>query len=119
MYRPWYTPPCKILVAPVFKEATAIEASSIPIGVVVTVKRTAWPPGKTWGQRWLASPAARVVKARFVPADSETTYSGETPESTVTMLPSSPHLAPRGKAVHTVTGAPPVAATFFSLPSAK
>src|ERR1051325_9721269 len=79
------------------------------------VNRTAFPPGSTWGQRWVISPRPSVVIACHAPPLAEMCARGSVVPRSATMLPSSPQLAPGILLmdVPKVTGDPPCADIFL------
>src|ERR1700693_3496534 len=89
---------------------------------MLEVKRTAFPPGRNCGQRWVTSPAcvSSVEKGSGFPPAEETWDMPTRVEGVKTMVPSSPHAPPRSSGEsHSVTAAPPCTEIFFNLPSAK
>src|ERR1700674_249665 len=93
------------------------------VGYAPPLFKTALPPGKICGQRWVASPCASSVTGVSAPPAEEIRDSTLPPEvSAAMMLPSSPQQPPRATAPTAspkVTAAPPSTEIFFSLLPAK
>src|SRR5437879_9560189 len=93
-----------------------------PTLAVADVNNTALPPGRTWGQRCVVSPAclSRVVSGWGDPPAEETLNKGAPTPGVNTIVPAPPQLPPRSLgAWQSVTGAPPCTEIFFSLRSAR
>jgi hypothetical protein len=84
-----------------------------------SVKRTASPPGKNWGARWLRSPVANAVRDFGVPPATETVDGATVLSRPKTIVSSGAQGAPRVLFTgQSVIAAPPAMGTFLSFPSA-
>src|SRR5688500_12825667 len=105
------------LYSPVVTSSAAICALSDVLALVKMVKRTVRPPGTAVGNTWSTWP--RVVSGRVrtfgsPPAAGTVNRPVDVSDVAKTILPSSPHAAPRGgAATRAITAVgPPVADTF-------
>src|SRR5579863_1889071 len=97
-------------------------APSHPARAEWAVNKTALPPGRIWGQRWVTSPGASSVTGVGAPPAEGIRDKPPLPFRAAMRLPSSPQLPPRPlppAASHRLAAAPPSTEIFFSLLSAK
>src|SRR5438552_5063733 len=85
--------------------------------VTCDVNRIALPPGRTWGQRWVASPGMSSVSAAGIPPAGGMRIRPLTVLGAAIIDPSSLQLAPRaeGSALN-ATGEPPTTDTSRKAP---
>src|SRR6202142_3268975 len=97
------------------KDIASMSAVSNPLDSFSTVNRTALPPGRICGQRWVNSPLSTPVNVVGGPPTEETR--ARRLYVLKMMSPSSPHLPPMpAGASHKVIAGPPSTEIFCSFP---
>src|SRR5215472_5737579 len=96
-------------------------AASIRLAELDAVYRTAPPPGRTCGQRWVVSPAPSFVIRCGAPPPEDTVKRASKYARLATILPSRPQLPPGTMLcpVATVSVAPPRTEIFLRIGPAK